>query len=301
MTKLIICRGLPASGKTTKALAWVAADYEHRARLNRDDFRKMLHDSHHTGLHTCERQVTAARDEALKALLRRGVSVISDDTNLPNRTVRELINLAKICEAEVEIWDLTDVDVETCVARDAARERVVGEEVIRDKYMRYVRGRKNPLPIPVESEETAGQPYVPDKHLKPAVIVDIDGTVALRGTRSPFDETRVHEDQPNVNVIKTVHAMWELGHAIVFVSGRSEVCRAATVEWLREYVKVPFTGPFMRAEGDRRNDSIVKQEIFDASVRDKYNVVCVFDDRQRVVDMWRAMGLTVFQVAPGDF
>ncbi len=33
----------------------------------------------------------------------------------------------------------------------------------------------------------------------------------------------------------------------------------------------------------------------------KDSVFMVVDDRQKVVDMWRDLGLTVFQVAPGDF
>ena len=57
----------------------------------------------------------------------------------------------------------------------------------------------------------------------------------------------------------------------------------------------------MRATGDPRKDSIVKREIFDREIRDRYRVVGVFDDREQVVQMWRALGLTVFQVAEGDF
>ena len=63
----------------------------------------------------------------------------------------------------------------------------------------------------------------------------------------------------------------------------------------------PYDALFMRAEGDSRRDSIVKQEIFDTDVRDRWRVVGVFDDRQQVVRMWRGLGLTVFQVAEGDF
>jgi hypothetical protein len=57
----------------------------------------------------------------------------------------------------------------------------------------------------------------------------------------------------------------------------------------------------MRPAGDSRRDAIVKQEIFDTEVRDRWRVVGVFDDRRQVVRMWRALGLTVFQVAEGDF
>ena len=57
----------------------------------------------------------------------------------------------------------------------------------------------------------------------------------------------------------------------------------------------------MRDTGDGRPDNVVKLEIFDREVRERYNVVGVFDDRNKVVSMWRSLGLTVFQVADGDF
>lgn len=57
----------------------------------------------------------------------------------------------------------------------------------------------------------------------------------------------------------------------------------------------------MRPEGDERKDSIVKQEIYEKYIKDRYNVRFVLDDRNQVVDMWREVGLKVLQVAPGDF
>jgi hypothetical protein len=57
----------------------------------------------------------------------------------------------------------------------------------------------------------------------------------------------------------------------------------------------------MRPAGDVRNDAIVKLELFDQHVRDRYRVAYVLDDRDRVVRAWRSIGLTVLQVADGDF
>lgn len=88
---------------------------------------------------------------------------------------------------------------------------------------------------------------------------------------------------------------------IVFMSGRSEDCRKDTTRWLEEVGG--FTNPtlFMRKSRDKRKDSTVKHELFNEHIRDNYCVKGVFDDRAQVVAMWRAMGLTVFQVADGDF
>lgn len=305
---LRVYRGLPGSGKTTLAREWVAVDPSSRARVNRDDMRAMLHESVHLGPNT-EFAVMAVRDAAIRTLLKRGVDVACDDTNLPTRTVRDLRWLAALADAELEVVDLTDVDVDECVKRDAGRSRIVGEAVIRDLWTRYIRGRRHPLPVPDGPAETGyGLPYEPDPSKPPAVMVDIDGTLALRGTRSPYDETRVHEDRPNPPVVAAVTAMHRAGHTPIFCSGRTEACREATIRWLLEHLPgtasvVGANAPrlHMRAVGDVRKDATVKAEIFDRYVRHMWRVVCVFDDRDQVVRMWRSLGLTVFQVAGGAF
>ncbi|MFD7669069.1 hypothetical protein [Streptomyces sp. NPDC059788] len=111
----------------------------------------------------------------------------------------------------------------------------------------------------------------------------------------------MHQDLPNAPVNNVVRALYAAGQRIVFLSGRTDNCRIATEAWLNEYIGVPYDGPFMRHPGDFRKDSIVKVELFDTRIRDTYNVTCVLDDRTQVVQAWRAFGLTVLQVADGNF
>ncbi|HEY2796149.1 MAG TPA: AAA family ATPase [Micromonosporaceae bacterium] len=300
MSTLIITRGLPGSGKTTRAKQWVDEDPTKRARVNRDDLRAMLHG----GYADVERQINAARDAAITALLKVGVDVIADDTNLRSRYVRDLRNLALAAGAEFDVWDLTDVPVEVCVERDAVRSPSIGERVIRDMYERYLAGKPYPLPLPPVRTAGAGGKggfYNPPADGADAILVDIDGTVALLGDRSPYDETRVNLDRPNEPVVRAVAAMAAAGHRIVFCSGRTEQARPATEAWLRKHVGVGYDGLFMRASGDVRKDSIVKRELFDRHIRGRFRIAFVLDDRAQVVEMWRGLGLTVFQVAPGDF
>jgi hypothetical protein len=134
-----------------------------------------------------------------------------------------------------------------------------------------------------------------------AVIVDIDGTLALRKHRSPYDETQVITDEPHDIVIANVQALKSQGHRIVITSGRTEGCRADTEKWLLKYVGVDYDVLLMRASGDQRNDADVKEEMYRRHIEPNYNVVLVLDDRNRVVDRWRKLGLLVYQVAFGDF
>lgn len=295
MATLTITRGLPGSGKTTWARAQVGS-----VRVNRDDLRLMLHGTVGVGTNRTEGQVTTAQRAQVEALLLAGVDVICDDTNLRTRIVRELFALAHKCGADAVVRDFTDVSLEECVRRDAARTPSVGEDVIRGMYARYLSGRSLPLPVPTADPPT-GLRYRPPPGAPDAVLVDIDGTVALMDDRSPYDMTMVHRDRPNHAVIAAVRAMHAAGHLVIFCSGRTDDGRAATEKWLERHVGVPVEGLYMRAVGDQRKDSIVKGELFDRHIRGRYFIVGVFDDRAQVVRMWRSLGLTVFQVAEGDF
>ncbi len=132
-----------------------------------------------------------------------------------------------------------------------------------------------------------------------AVIVDVDGTLALRNGRSPYDWALVSKDVPNLPVVRALRAL-AATNAIVYVSGRDEVCRGATAKWISGFVGVE--GPlFMRARGDNRQDAIIKQEMLESNIRPVFSPWLVLDDRDQVVQMWRTTGLTCFQVAPGTF
>lgn len=301
---LIITRGLPASGKTTWVRNEVANYADLCARVGRDDFRHMLHGDGLHGIPAMEAQVTAAELATVEALLRKGKIVYVDDTNLRARVVRGWAAMAHRLGVGFHVHDLTHVPVDVCLERNRNRANPIPDSVITGMYERYLAGRALPLPVPTSAPGSAGTPYVPNPGTTLAIMVDIDGTLALHGDRNPYDTSRYSEDTLNWAVAQVVYALFDAGYAVVFCSGRSEDHRNVTQEWLDTHLLRPYRMEghlHMRPAGDTRRDDIIKLELFDTHIRHNYNVVAVFDDRDRVVQMWRSLGLTVFQVAPGDF
>ena len=133
------------------------------------------------------------------------------------------------------------------------------------------------------------------------VLVDIDGTLAIRTSREPFEWSLLHTDKVNSPVVEVVRALKISGHDIVFVTGRHEELRRATELWLLQHVAIPGE-LIMRPQSDSRPDDVIKEELIRARFQDFSEILLVIDDRKRVVDMWRQrLGLTCLQVADGEF
>jgi predicted kinase len=146
MTRLIVTRGLPGSGKTTYARTL----QPRVVRVNRDDLRRMLHGGRFL-TQWAEWQVTIAQRAQVEALLRAGTDVCVDDTNLRSRTVREWARMAASLGADFQVYDFTHVPLDECLRRNAMRplEERVDEDVIRSMHERFIAGRDLPLPVPV--------------------------------------------------------------------------------------------------------------------------------------------------------
>ncbi|MFE0653412.1 AAA family ATPase [Streptomyces sp. NPDC059534] len=306
-----VMTGLPASGKTTAARALQAAAEGRVRRVNLDDLRSMLDlpaaergDGRGDGRSPAHEQtVLGIQDAAVRAAVDDGFDVVVDNTHLTPHIPKRLKAAVAGREATFVVHDFTGVPVDECVRRDAARARPVGEEIIRilaDKHAKATRGGWR-LTAEWLNDRPAGVPYVADPALPSAVMCDIDGTLALRGDRGPYDFTRCGEDLLNPSVRDALRAFRNAERdRIVLLSGRSEDHRALTEAWLARH-EVPYDELWMRASGDGRGDDIVKAELFDAHVRHRYAVRVSLDDRDRVVALWRRMGLPTWQVNYGAF
>ncbi len=139
---LLALRGLPASGKSTYARLWAGEDPQRRFRINRDGLRAMAHNSQYVealpGMRDStgtERLIVQARDAILVGLLRAGVSVVVDDTNLTDGHIRELAGFARAAGARFEMRAFTP-PFEVCWERNAAR---TGPDRVPDDKMRLMR------------------------------------------------------------------------------------------------------------------------------------------------------------------
>ena len=168
--------------------------------------------------------------------------------------------------------------------------------------------------------------------MKNTVIFDLDGTLAdidIRRDKSlkpngkldwdifAAPDSIMNWDKPNAPVIKMAQMFKSDGFKVVIFSGRNDRSFVATKHWLTKF-DVPFDLLVMRPDKFKANswpiadgnpatpdmrfmpDQILKKQMLDTFV-DIDDVFLVVDDRDKVVKMWRDLGLNTFQVAPGDF
>lgn len=279
--KVLILRGLPASGKSTYAKELVSKDHNW-VRVNKDDLRAMMNNGEFSG--KLEKQVIRTEREIAENALKLGKNVVIDDTNFNPIHEEYFRDLAIRYGAEFEI-KFFDTPLEECIKRDNKRPNGVGETVIRRMYNQYLKPRPTV--------------YEHDRSLPAAIICDIDGTLAHMEDRIPYDWSKVGEDKVDP-IIKNLLDAVQGRYLIILVSGRDEVCREETRKWLGKH-DIPYVRLVMRPEGDIRKDSIIKRELFENHIRPYYNIQFVLDDRNQVVEMWRSLGLKCLQVQEGDF
>ena len=150
---------------------------------------------------------------------------------------------------------------------------------------------------------------------RPLYIFDLDGTLALIEHRRHFIENRKRrwkeffaaciDDAPNPPVLTVFTHLRAVSEVRIF-SGRSDEVRTQTVDWLERHTGLTKLDIedclIMRRSGDYTPDDVLKRQwLRDLPEHDRRRLVAVFDDRDRIVAMWRAEGVACFQVAPGNF
>ena len=141
-------------------------------------------------------------------------------------------------------------------------------------------------------------------------VFDIDGTLADCSHRIHNIEKQPKDwdaffaacgyDEPIPHIVSLAVTLHDADQNIVYVSGRSDQCKTETLNWLEAY-ELPDAPIYMRKAGDHRPDDIVKGELLDQLIADGFQPIMAFDDRDRVVKMWRERGIPCAQVAEGNF
>ena len=278
MSKVLILRGLPGSGKTTFAKKMVT-DQPEWFRINKDDFRCMMNgDQPFSGKR--ERFVNKAEKAVAEMLLAQGKNVIVDNTHLTEGHLERWRNIARENNAKFAVHEMK-VHLDVCLARNMLR---TGTDYC-------------PPEVIVSMARSIGDV---NAFADREIICDIDGTVAdiahrlkyMRGPEKNWKRANdlMCNDAVRWEVVDQVReAIIEHDAALIFVSARREEHREVTEKWL-EKTELPYSMLFMRANNDHREDSLVKKAMLEKYfIKDR--IVKIFDDRLRVLRMWEAEGL----------
>ena len=254
--QVIICKGIPASGKST----WATAKAKEAGwkRVNKDELRRMLDGGKYSKSN--EMFVLELRDSIIASALRKGHNVVVDDTNLypcHESSIKHIVDIFNSVhtpydmpldtpyrEAVVEVkW--FPITLEDALARDCTREHMVGREVIEKMYKQYQKAG-GPTPEPIEVVKQEINPDLPW-----CIICDLDGTLSKfkeKGHRGPFDASKCDEDDVNYAVGDLLRIIEANNYYMsfsskpltnyqdtIFVSGRFDTYKQQTLKFFDKY------------------------------------------------------------------
>lgn len=282
--------GVSGSGKSTLA-AQMLEEGSVDFIIERDQVRRQLFNFgqwyEYKFTKAKERMVTEVIDDLIQEASRSGKNIIISDTNL-NTSFRNQLTTKLIDLGYEPSLVPCPVTYEEACNNDLKRAYSVGSEVIAKQWKQWIEFSRSYL---------STYKYEPNPTLKPAYIFDIDGTIATNsGERGWYDWKKVGVDKPRIPVVGILKLLQSSSFSIILLSGRDGCCRKETEQWLiAQGISAPL---FMRPESDNSCDTIVKKRLFLKHVAPFYNVVGVFDDRPKVVNMWHDIGIpNVFAVA----
>ena len=298
-TKVIILIGPSGAGKSTAAKEFIKENPSY-VRVNRDDLRMMLRNEQVLD-NKSEEILTDIQNNIIINFLSKGKNVIIDNTNLKEKYIKQLINVCSDYTDNI-MFNIFDTTLETCIERNNNREQKVPIDVIKKMFIvfEYLKSNfefhnyKKYINKPFEYNQKNSD------SLPECYLFDIDGTLALmNGKRGPFDWNKVHLDDVNEIVKEQLIFLHKNNYKIIIMSGRDESCMELTKNWFNVN-NIPFDDMFMRTKDDYRKDSVIKTELYEKYIKDKYFVKAVFDDRLQVIDTWYKLGIFTFNVNQGN-
>lgn len=285
--KAIITVGISASGKTTWAEEYCRKN-ANWININRDSLRFSLFGlkdwSKYKFTKAREGYVTKALEAMVQVAAGSGRNIILSDTNLNKGKRDHLQGTLTNLGYHVKVKDFP-ITIEEAWKRDALRANGVGHSVIAKQWAQWL-GHTNRIQ------------YTPSQTLPQAIIFDVDGTLAKMEGRGPHELSKVDTDSVHEVIADMARGYHQQGYRIIVMSGRegTKDCALKTGQWLYDNVGYFVEAIYMRREGDRRKDSIIKEQLFWEKVAPNYAIMAVVDDRPQMTRAWRDMGLKVIDV-----
>lgn len=307
--KIIALIGISGSGKTTRAKELLAAR-DNAVTLSRDKVRELLfggfdgvgHTEYYAQdknvISTREKIVTEVIEQLIWKFIKEGRDVILDNTHLEMKYLNRLKEFRTTIE-----YEILDTDLNTCIERDKNRDKSVGEKVIEKQHKQLVNLLKQFIPNGLPGKKGKLIKFYADgdimwnPDLPHAFIFDIDGTLAEKGDRNPYDWKRVKEDAPREHVVEVLRSLHESAYNIILCTGRDGSAQKLTEEWLDEN-NIPYNHLLIREEGNTEKDWIIKERMW-REISKSYYIVGAFDDRLQVVRRLHELGIPVFNVNDG--
>lgn len=296
--KILVLQGVPASGKSTFARSLVLKDKSY-VIVSRDAIREARGEY---WIPEHEDYISDIEEFEIRSAIKHNLNPIIDASNLNPKTIAKWKNLAEELNVNIE-FKMFEIDFATALERDSKRERSVGKKVLERFFRDYFPNQLKAY----YTDDRLKEPFYPyNDEKEDCIIVDLDGTVCLHNGRSPYDLTRISEDIPNYPLVRFLQELICNKH-IIFLSGRegTDQCRQDTINWLTKNICSSDFGYkwelLMRDKNNFEPDEIIKERIFHKEIEPKYSVLAIFDDRDKVVKMWRSLGLLCNQVYWGNF
>ena len=299
--KLEILVGVSGSGKSTYAKKEFDKNPNNVLVVNRDSIRNLLfgyldeniHEYYkRSDLNSLEKKVTAFEDTMIYEGIEMGKHIIVDATHLSINHLKRF----SYWNTPTYITVFNIEYVKNYFERDNKRTRKVGKDVISNQYKKVKKLINSEEFLNLKFDKECLGNSIKNKHV---IVFDIDGTLAEKGCRNPFNEEDVLQDEVHSSIVHMLQMYFNSGNEVIVCTGRTEGCRKDTEQWFR--INVGFVPKmYMRSVEDVRPDWQVKTEMWHEICKDRY-ISLVVGDRNQVVRRARMIGLKVAQVEYGNF
>ena len=289
--KIIVLQGPPASGKSTWARETAKAGTPY-VIVNRDAIRLARGDY---WIPEQENYISDMEEYGVRSAINRNLIPIIDATNLNPKTIKKWEDLAKELNCELE-YKKFYIPFKEALERDSNRELSVGKKVLKNFYTKYFYEE-------FVKEVGYDDRFILDQnnYLPNCVIIDLDGTVALHQGRLPYDWDKISSDKCDTRMKKLIEQFNYQSIKIIFLTGRPESAREETKKWITTHFPTLNYMLLMRDNQDCRPGEVYKRTTWESFIKHSFNTLCVFEDSNKCVDMWRELGLLTCQVANGDY